>query len=880
MPGITDFEQAHDILHKSISKSAKARDISEAIKLLPLLQATNLEKEECDLIIDDLNQVFLVPNFIKTEKGRKFMISVFLLHINHIKEFTQTIREALKTSPQNATLIGEIAANAWTNANIQERARIETVLLKDIIDCAILAVSPTINKNCRLFMEPFHSRRRRKELSSTLVHLYEPVIFRYLHAANPIVRLNSLMIFASAFPLQSPQFSADRNTNLLQEQISELLQCLFDESPKVRASAAKSVCRILYEWWEIFDHKIRVEFIQKLTNELCYDASSSNVRAAVIEGIDYLLGRFESIELIMPHLPTMGYLLHDPVESVRIQFVKLLITMNPLTNINIFKIVHIDHLIYRLKIDTQRCAKAICQLLQPSFFPPPKSKGKERTCNTKRVARCIFLLERNLSAAERFYSLLPKFVSTDEIICFLRFAYFWAQRTVKGKPPKLPTIKLVGDDDLTLPAFKDGNDLERLGFEPHQAIWVIISSLTGYLARKAQNDLNDIKNQTFPNFDAKSVLNYLPQPLHPSLFKFISYFEPEDNDIKLTLQYLQSDENEGWSDALRCLIQWNVLNSFFSKLVQTITNFGEVDKISSNELSSAINHLSFIFSNSELRKAVIQDLDNIKALSDGLNKFLKMLLIRLNLPFDGSEDVDDNTNNLAEALPEDCYIHALELMITLRVHLSIQILNDNDEEAFHSFLEVIKDSIITPITRGILSVYNSEGLQENMLTFKALKTMLTLVADMISLHIFEDDSFYILLETYTDIIDSENDYGDSVKTVGYECLAKIVMSIAVDMTTNEDQVHPAKPILSKMINNANTKDTIAVVKDLLDSLVKLQVKKKCMPWLKGSLGDLFVADEVEEENNGKNEEEEEDSDPRSTKYIRKLITDAILKLSD
>ena len=76
---------------------------------------------------------------------------------------------------------------------------------------------------------------------------------------------------------------------------------------------------------------------------------------------------------------------------------------------------------------------------------------------------------------------------------------------------------------------------------------------------------------------------------------------------------MSSDENEGWSDALRCLIQWNVLNSFFSKLVQIITNFGEVDKISSNELSSAINHLSFIFSNSELRKAVIQDLDNIKA---------------------------------------------------------------------------------------------------------------------------------------------------------------------------------------------------------------------------------------------------------------------------
>ena len=895
MTEITDFDEVHEILDKAISKSAKAREIAAAMKLLPSIQETNLSKKEAAQIVTDLDNCFIVPNFIKTVKGRKFLTRVFLLQLFRIRDFTNVIKRVLQQNQNDASLVGEIAVSAWINADITERANMQSTLLRDVIECAILSASPTFAKNCRLFLDPFHSRRRRNELSNALVNLYEPVIFRYLHAANPIVRLNSLLLFASAFPLQSKQFSAERNTSLLKIQIEELNQCLSDESPKVRASAAKSVCRALYEWWEIFQtKKTKSDLIDYLTEKLCFDASSSAVRVAVIEGIEYLLGRAESIELIRPHLSKMGYLLHDPYESVRYQYVKLLITVNPLSDINIYKIVHIDHLIYRLKNDTDKVANGICQILQPSLFPLPEGKGSERACNTKRVSRCIFLMERNLKAAERFYSILPKFVSSDEILCFIRFAYFWVQKTVNGKPPKLPTLKLVDSDvELALPGFSDGNDLERLGYESYQAIWTIISALTTILAKKSQSDLEDLKKQTFPNFNASKVKEYLPHELHSYLFKFLSNFKPSDEEVGLALEYLQSDDNEDWSEALRCLMKWNSLSTFFPNMVGIVESLGHQEEDDQNELSidltRAIRYLSFIFSNKELRQVVIADSENVSRLSDALDKFPRLLQIKLNLPSPSEEEeADEQMIDIANGLPDVCLIKAIELMFALKVHLSIILLKNDDNDKFNESIENISTKIFMPFIRNILSVYGPDDLQGENLCFRIFTTLMTLISDMMSLHIFDGDPFYVLLEVYTDCIDSENGYGDEVKRVAYECLSKILLTIALDSPTDPDQEHPAKPILFQMVKNATTKSSVHSVKDLIESLVKSQNKKRCMPWLKNALSDLFVHDEIEEEEQNENEneedkqkkeeEEEEDDERKLKKMLQSTISSAFLKI--
>lgn len=885
------INNVHQTFKKALSKQAKAREITAAIKTLPDIQEIDLTKEEASCIVNDLDECFLVNNFIKTDKGKKFLGNIFLLQIQRLYDFTKVIKTALQNT-QDASSIGEICVTSWINSDIHERALIETVLLKNVIEWAILAASPTFSKNCRLFLESFHTKRRRNELSSKLVHLYEPVIFRYLHAANPIVRVNTLLLFSSAFPLESKQFSGDRNLVLLKEQLKELQNCLSDESAKVRATAAKSVCRVLYEWWELFENKIdensssaRNVFIRFLTEELCFDTTSPAVRTSVIEGIDYLIGRYESIELILPHLPKMGNLLHDPVESVRLQFIKLLTTLNPLSDINIFMIVHIDHLIYRLKNDSLKVASAICELLQPSIFPPPSTKGKERTCNTKRVARCIFMMERNLVGAERFYSLLPKYVSSDEILYFIKFAYFWYDRTINGKPPKLPVMKLVeSEEEMALPAFKDGNDLERLGYEPHQAIWVIIASLASILAKKSKSDLEELKQQTFPDFDARKIKESLPVSLQPSLFKFISNFQPTEDEIGLALEYLENDESEDWSEALRCLMSWDSLSTFFPDLVQIITTAGQegMKGESSIELTKAIRYLSFIFSNGELRKEVIEDIDSITKLSEGLNKFLTMLLIKLNLPFDGFDEIDDKTIAISNELSDICYVKALELIIALRVHLSIQILRDETEsnDSFNELVENLESSIFTPIIRGIVAVCSTTDLEGDTLQIQIFRTLMTLYADLMALHVFDGDPYCVILGVYTDCISGENNYGDEVRKIAYECLAKIVLSNAIDyIGESEDDVPQAKTVLIQMFENASTKECAIIVRDLIESLVKNQLKKRCMPWLKNTLSDLYVTDDAENEEEEENANEVDEDDP---KFIKKKlaasIADAIVKL--
>ena len=86
-----------------------------------------------------------------------------------------------------------------------------------------------------------------------------------------------------------------------------------------------------------------------------------------------------------------------------------------------------------------------------------------------------------------------------------------------------------------------------------------------------------------------------------------------------------------------------------------------------------------------------------------------------------------------------------------------------------------------------------------------------------------------------------------------------------------------------MFENASTKECAIIVRDLIESLVKNQLKKRCMPWLKNTLSDLYVTDDAENEEN----HEEEDENPNEVdeddpKFIKKKlaasIADAIVKL--
>ena len=896
------IEEVRDAFRTALKRNAKSKEVNAATKMLDKIQEIDLKAEESRELVELLDRCFSSPNFLRTDKYKKFLTNLALQFLFRVSELTLTIKEALlKATEQTANALGDVFANTWIAANASERSSLKMTLLKQAVEQGILSASPTMNKNCRAFMDAFHSRRRKNGMAAEMSHLYQPIIFRYLHAANPVVRENALIMFVNAFPLESPQFSPEKKLEMRDQQLQEFQMALKDDSPKMRCAAAKAVCRILYEWPDIIPVANRSEFVTFLTHELCFDQSSSAVRIAVLEGLQFLVGRVESIESIVNELPHMGYLLHDPVEGVRRAFVKLLNTLSPLNGVNIFEIVHLDHLIYRLKYDTPKCALAICELLLPSMFPPLVEKGKQQKMKTVRVSRCVFLMKKNLMAAIKFYSLLPKLVSMEEALYLLSYGYFWASKVAKGQQVRLQSPKLIDGENLVLPAFEDQDDLERQGLKPHEAIWAILSVVMQALAKKGldEEQLSEIREKTFPNFDARKWLEVLPAPLHSYLFKFVSVFKPTDDEIAMALDYLQSDDNSAWSDALRCLVQWKSMSTFFPELVSTVTNAVEEggDASTIDKLPNVIRYLSFIFSNNELRTCVIDDTENIRNLVEGLEKFVVLLFLKLNIDFEKTDVVTDKAMEIAEQMTDECYVQALELTIALRVHLSLHILQSIDDnetaesestrnDEFTRSIRMIHDTVFTPVVQGILSKCTEEELTPPNLPYRILESLFTLIADMLSLHVFDGQSFCELVAFFTDSMDTNSGYGYHVKSLAYQCMSKIATCIGID-PVSEGTKHPANNMLKQMVADVDNKESYLSTKHTIEALVKQQLKTRNLPWLLDSLSDVFadidkIAGEATEEEEQAAEEEDNDDERviNLKRSLRNVINEAIVKISN
>ena len=70
------------------------------------------------------------------------------------------------------------------------------------------------------FLSRLHAKKNNQELKDFLVHLYQPILWRSLTAANHDVRANAAQIFFDAFPLIKPSES--------RQQMEDDLQMNFD----------------------------------------------------------------------------------------------------------------------------------------------------------------------------------------------------------------------------------------------------------------------------------------------------------------------------------------------------------------------------------------------------------------------------------------------------------------------------------------------------------------------------------------------------------------------------------------------------------------------------------------------------------------------------
>jgi len=105
-----------------------------------------------------------------------------------------------------------------------------------------------------------------------LYRLYEPIMWRALRVANPMVRRNSLALLVEAFPLQDPESSNEEIDQILQKQFDAFRSALQDPCSSVRQVGIEGVCHIFAQFWELIPAAILNDFLNQMVNDLAFDA--------------------------------------------------------------------------------------------------------------------------------------------------------------------------------------------------------------------------------------------------------------------------------------------------------------------------------------------------------------------------------------------------------------------------------------------------------------------------------------------------------------------------------------------------------------------------------------------------------------------------------
>ena len=121
----------------------------------------------------------------------------------------------------------------------------------------------------------------------------------------------------------------------------------------VRVAAITGVCRVLAYYWEVIPANVIKSFLTKLIVELCRDASSDNVRVAVLQvshahqfcishlwyicpqGLCVIMDNVLSIPVMKELLPLLHHCIHDTSEKVRIAFCELLLVVKGIKSIKV-----------------------------------------------------------------------------------------------------------------------------------------------------------------------------------------------------------------------------------------------------------------------------------------------------------------------------------------------------------------------------------------------------------------------------------------------------------------------------------------------------------------------------------------------------------------
>eukprot|EP00419_Tripos_fusus_P024197 CAMPEP_0172698974 /NCGR_PEP_ID=MMETSP1074-20121228/29839_1 /TAXON_ID=2916 /ORGANISM="Ceratium fusus, Strain PA161109" /LENGTH=1280 /DNA_ID=CAMNT_0013520087 /DNA_START=41 /DNA_END=3884 /DNA_ORIENTATION=+ len=352
---VHDFEGREDfyggvlmfLIGKCLSPKIAAADVNRLWKVSDLLSELDWEHETINSLKMQLLLCARSHTFMRSQHGPDLLCLFYTVHPGFTSEVHSTIKsQAASSRPNTLRAYGLGLFKAWKLSQAGTRVQVESCL-QDWVSLALKTARRSAD-SARALLEEFHRHHHEEEVNELLCRLYGPLLWRSLKVANSQVRENAAKLLQYAFPLLPKELGVADREQELNKQLRLIRDALEDPNEPVRRVTVSALCVILKNYWEMLPTSEIAELLTVLMNQCARDKKAPMVRAAVAEGLSWVLENVLSHPTMGAVLPNLTDLLNDRSPIVRAAFVKLLQVVSQCRVLNVNNFVNHEQLLLRL----------------------------------------------------------------------------------------------------------------------------------------------------------------------------------------------------------------------------------------------------------------------------------------------------------------------------------------------------------------------------------------------------------------------------------------------------------------------------------------------------------------------------------------------------
>lgn len=149
-----------------------------------------------------LLRVAFAPSFLRCGDGRKFIAFLFTIQPELNRNLAAIVKNQIPSGRKSVLdAYGDIVFRAWMTSEGSCQQELEN-FIQGLMNSSTLATTEALSSAIRRVLRGIHSQKIQSHVDKLLVKLYEPILYRRLHAPNAMVRRNAFALLAEVFPLR------------------------------------------------------------------------------------------------------------------------------------------------------------------------------------------------------------------------------------------------------------------------------------------------------------------------------------------------------------------------------------------------------------------------------------------------------------------------------------------------------------------------------------------------------------------------------------------------------------------------------------------------------------------------------------------------------